>query len=699
MKRIPSRHRSAAYTTTLLGALCLSLQFAAVAAESQQLSGVDGSRRSPKVAIVDSGNTVTLENGLVSIKIDKRNANVLSFRFKGIDIVDVAHAPASGSGYWNVYGCIPNGQKTQQKGTPAAFTITQDPMRNGGEAGEIELLFPYRSGTNAEPLDIAIRYTLRRGDSGVYGWTSVTHRRGYPPFDIEASTMALKLNPDVFDHLTVDSRRDKEMITPYDWIHGKALNLKEARLMTTGIHAGEVEHKYDYSAMFSKTPAYGWSSTKQNVGIWIINPSIEYINGAPTRIELTGHIDLKNQVPADPTLLFIWHGPHYGGLPIAIDPGESWQKVIGPFLIYCNSGATPDAMWKNALARAALEKHEWPYVWASMKGYAQADERGTVSGRLVVRDPQQPSANAAGAWVGLAVLPYTATGENGQPFRVNWETDGKHYEYWTQADRSGVFTIRNARPGKYVLYAFNDGILGDFSQTGVLVGEGKTTQLGSISWVPVRYGRQVWQIGVPNRSAEEFRIGNHYWRWADKWGGVGFKNSEAFQHGDSYWQWGLYNLYPMQFPEGINFVVGKSDWRHDWNYVQPPHQNAEGQWTGTTWRITFDMATITSGTATLRMAICGSRGNSVIVAVNGSVIGDTGTLPNSGVMHRDGIRSVETEHDFPFSESLLVKGTNYIDLTTRANNWTDGVLYDYLRLEVNDRGSGSSGTAPAATDR
>ena len=68
------------------------------------------------------------------------------------------------------------------------------------------------------------------------------------------------------------------MITGFDWMHGEHLNLKEARRMTTGIHAGEVEHKYDYSRLFAETPAWGWSSSTKQVGIWLMNASNEYIN-------------------------------------------------------------------------------------------------------------------------------------------------------------------------------------------------------------------------------------------------------------------------------------------------------------------------------------------------------------------------------------------------------------------------------------
>jgi rhamnogalacturonan endolyase len=611
------------------------------------------------VVITDSGDTVTLENGVVSVKIAKVNADILSLRYKALSLV------SSGKAYWNVLGSTPGGVKTEKRGTPSILTVTQDPARNGGEMGEIELLFPYKKGTDAEPLDIAIRYTLRRGDSGVYGWTILNHSPDYPAFDIEISTVALKLNPQIFDHLTVDSRRNQQMITGSDWIHGQPLNLKEARRMTTGIRAGQVEHKYDYSAMFSETPAYGWSSTTQNVGLWIVNPSLEYINGAPTKIELTGHIDLKDVLPADPTLLFVWHGSHYGGMPISIDAGEQWNKVVGPFLIYCNSGPNPDAMWQDALARAVDEQQAWPYDWAKAPGYASAAERGAVRGRLVVDDPQQAGASAANAWVGLAAAPYPAVDEEKKPFTVGWETDGKHYEYWTHADKTGAFTIRNARPGNYVLYAFNDGILGEFSRADVAVESAQTRDLGTLTWTPVRYGRQVWEIGIPNRSAEEFR------------------------HGDHYWEWGLYNLYPQEFPNDVNFIIGRSDWARDWNYAQPPRVDDKGVWHGTTWRITFDQAKVTPGKATLRMALCGTRDSQIDVAVNGHAIGTTGALPSSGVMHRDGIRGTEIECDLPFDTSLLVAGKNVMELTTHARYWYDGVLYDYLRLEIDDGASQS----------
>jgi rhamnogalacturonan endolyase len=627
-------------------ALCGLLLSASIAA----LFSVAAAAQDAPVAIAQDAATITLDNGILRAVIKKENANLLSLRSQGLELI------SKGQGYWNVYGQIPGQPKTQDKPGPSVAVVTQDPARNGGAIGEVALRFAYKGQEKAVPLDIEIRYALRRGNSGLYAWTLLNHDRGYPEWDMEVSTVCLKLNPEVFDFLSVDSRHQREMITGEDWIHGEPLNLKEARRMTTGLHKGEVEHKYDYAAIYADTPAYGWSGTKKNVGIWVINPSIEYINGGPSMIELTGHIDIKDQIPADPTLLFVWHGPHYGGRNVQVKAGERWNTIVGPFVWYVNRGANPESMWKDALARAAQERAAWPYAWAQAPNYAHAEDRGGARGTLVVRDSQAPAAHAAGAWVGLAAPAYTGVNQE----TIEWQTDGKHYQYWSHADDSGRFEIHNAAPGDYTLYAYADGVLGEFSKAGIHIAAGKSVDLGELVWKPVRYGRQLWEIGIPNRSAEEFR------------------------HGDYYWQWGLYNRYPEEFPHDVDFIIGKSDYRRDWNYAQPPRPDGVNRWTASTWRIRFDLPRPAQGTATLRLAICGARGGPVDIAVNGRSIGGTGELPESGVMHRDQIRGKEIYRDLRFDASLLTPGANVIELKKNARSWVDGVLYDYIRLELAD---------------
>ena len=93
---------------------------------------------SPPVTISGSGAVLTLANGILSVDFNKNSGNLLAIRYSGMDLLD--H-----SGYWNVYGEIPGGIKSEVKGTPSIVTVTQDPATTGGNIGEVELLFPYKA--------------------------------------------------------------------------------------------------------------------------------------------------------------------------------------------------------------------------------------------------------------------------------------------------------------------------------------------------------------------------------------------------------------------------------------------------------------------------------------------------------------------------------------------------------------------------
>ncbi len=257
--------------------------------------------------------------------------------------------------------------------------------------------------------------------------------------------------------------------------------------------------------------------------------------------------------------------------------------------------------------------------------------------------------------VGLAAPDYAARGGRfGGARTVDWQLDAKHYEFWTRGEAGGRFRIENVRPGVYTLHAIADGVLGEFSETNIVVGAGKGLELGELRWEPARYGRQLWEIGAPNRSAEEFR------------------------HGDHYWQWGLYNEYTNEFPGDVNYIVGRSDYHRDWNYAQLGRRGR-----GTTWAVHFQLAGPARGRATLRLGIAAAsvRGG-IEVSVNGQAAGGTGPLTDTATIRRDGIRGYWTERDVGFDGALLKEGENELKLEIPAGDPTSGVEYDYVRLEL-----------------
>src|SRR4051812_17977294 len=369
------------------------------------------------VTLAEDAAAYTLANGVVTAKVSKRSGDLVSLRYKDLELL------AGGSGhayaYWSHSAASPK--------TTRAVTI--DPQSNGGERAEVSIKGvsdgrPLGSGPGGSTVcDVEIRYALGRGDSGVSTYSVFTHKPEYPATSIGEARYGAKLNPDVFDHMTIDANRRKVMPRPEDWDRGTELNMKEVRRLTTGRYAGQVEHKYDYSAVQFDVPAFGWSSTQHRVGLWFVNPSIEYLSGGATKVELTGHLDVN--AGGAPTLLNYWRGSHYGGSSCVLAAGEAWTKVVGPFLIYCNSGPDPEAMWKDALARAGREADAWPYPWVAGVDYPHKEERGTVSGHLVLNDPPAPASRMANLLVGLAAPDYTAPARRSGPTKIDWQLDAK----------------------------------------------------------------------------------------------------------------------------------------------------------------------------------------------------------------------------------------------------------------------------------
>ena len=682
------------------------------------------------VTVAEDEGSFTLANGIVTAQISKRSGDLLSLEFKKLELLDAESGRQEG--YWS--------HNTARAGKIIP-RLTIDPKANGGSRGEISVKGisggnPMGAGPGGGVIaDIEIRYALGRGDSGVHTYCIFSHPANYPATSIGEARFCMKLNDDIFDWMTVDASRNMKLISAYDWNHGTVMNGKEMRRMNTGIYQGEVEHKYDYSANQFEVRAWGWSSTQKKIGLWLINPSVEYLSGGPTKFELSSHRDATFNTnalnaPAPPTLLNYWRSSHYGGSICNLGTNDAWNKVIGPFLIFCNTGATPDAMWKSALAQAGREAAAWPFDWVNGVDYPHKTERAVVRGKIILNDPQAPDLKMKNLLVGLTAPDYAPafvprpprsgpggrrggggfglagggddeaamtnnfsgggtnnfstrtnlpvrfeggftnrSGTNGArgfglPRIVEWQNDARNYEFWVRADGAGNFSIPNVRAGKYTLHAIADGVLGEFVLTNITVAAGEKMSLGKLKWQPLRLGKQLWDIGIPNRNASEF-----------------FK-------GDDYHHWGWYLQYPKLFPLDVNFIIGKSDFRKDWFFEQVPY-NADtnnvtggGRGEGTTWAVIFKLTNAPSGKAILRLAICGIGARSLWGDLNGQSIGTVSNLAYNATINRDGISGSWCERELTFNAALLKAGTNTLELTIPPGSLTSGIMYDYLRLEV-----------------
>jgi rhamnogalacturonan endolyase len=239
----------------------------------------------------------------------------------------------------------------------------------------------------------------------------------------------------------------------------------------------------------------------------------------------------------------------------------------------------------------------------------------------------------------------------------DWQQQSDGYQFWARAGRDGRFTIPAVRAGHYTLYSFVDGVMDQYRRDGIDVNPGSTVALGDVNWQPVRYGKQIWQIGTPDRTAREFK------------------------HGDDYRQWGLWQKFPVDFPQGVNFIIGKSKERDDWNYAQVNVQK-DGQWVGTTWNILFDQpGGQSSGTGILRLAMASTHNAKLTISLNDQAI-DSFRTAGDNAMIRAGIHGQYSEQDTFFDASLLHAGRNKFSLTQSAGgNVQKSVMYDCIRLE------------------
>jgi len=630
------------------------------------LSALLQAAAAPPVTISENAGAYILDNGIVTARVAKNSGDLLSLKYKNLELL------AAGGGrqvaYWS---------HNAARGRQIIDHVTIDPQTNGGEHGEVSIKGvsggnPMGGGPGGTVIaDIEIRYALGRGNSGIYTYCAFSHPTNYPATSVGEARFCMKLNDDLFDWMTVDANRNMKMISADDWNHGTQMNMKEARRMNTGIYKGEVEHKYDYSANQFDVRAWGWSSSAQHVGIWLVNPSVEYLSGGPTKFELSAHRDAtfnlhNTTAPAPPTLLNYWRSSHYGGSICNLAATDDWTKVIGPFLIYCNSGNTPNAMWHDALAEAGKETKAWPFDWVNGVDYPHKNERATVTGKIILHDPQAPRLNMTNLLVGLTAPDHAPAVIRRSQRRVDWQTDAKNYQFWVRADDDGNFSIPNVRAGNYSLHAIADGVLGELIVTNITVAAGKNLTLGKINWRPVRYGKQLWDIGIPNRTGAEF-----------------FK-------GDDYFHWGWYLQYPKLFPHNVNFIIGQSDFHKDWFFEQVPFNTDTNNVTGTgrgnstTWKIIFNLTNAPHGKAALRLALCGIGTRSLSGAMNGHDIGTINHLLYNATINRDGIGGTWCERDLVFNANLMQVGANTLELTIPAGSLTSGIIYDYLRLELDE---------------
>lgn len=629
------------------------------------------------ISLVEQDKYVILDNGIVEMTLTKPGGIVTCVKYGGIENLLETHNKETNRGYWDLNWSPVGGRDTFDVISGTSFSV----VYKDDNRVEVSFYRPYDPNCGGIPVNIDKRFVLLRGVSGFYTYGIYDRPCGWPAFNFNQNRVTFKLQKDKFHFMAVADDRQRVMPCPEDLTPTRCEQLAypEAHVLTDPVDpdlCGEVDDKYQYTMDNKDMKVHGWASDDPRVGWWIISPSNEFRNGGPTKQNLTSHVG--------PTCLAVFQGAHYAGSDLnpGFEEGEPWEKVFGPVFIYLNSappGTPHSALWENAKAQAAEEESAWPYSWGGSPAFLKAEERGTLSGRLLVSDPFQPpyTWGAKDAYLGLA-----APGEAG-----SWQTESKGYQFWTQADADGCFCIRNIRPGVYDLYGWVPGVPGDFkyAQGSIHIQPGAVVDVSDITYSSPRDGPTVWEIGFPDRTAKGFFVPDANPKYANKL----FLN-----HPEKWRQYGLWERYTDLYPtEDLVYTVGQSDWRKDWFFAHLTRMNPDGTYSPTTWEIRFELPDVVTGIPyKLRIASAAANVGAIQVFVNNmdrtkKPLFDTMQYGKDNAVARHGIHGLYKLWNIDVDSNLLQAGPNVIYLTQRkATGPFNAIMYDYLRLEAPVRG-------------
>lgn len=656
-------------------------------------TAADGTGAGPNVKVADNGDdTVTMTNGIASIVIVKKTGrlNAVTYTYNQDGKTRTVETLKDKGQYY--YGGFSLGNGVFE------YSLAADPASNGGNLADVKLL-----STTEKNGVMEIHFSMLRGSPGFYSTATMTHRKQDERFEVGAWGVVTRVPP-AFNWLSADDKRNLFIGVPTTKGAKVPDSPHEITVCLDGARAGEYEDKFIYAQDHSNLRAWGWSSVGPgglNVGRWMMT-TMEFSNGGPLKRDVSVY-------PYSESNNSILTGEVGMGSDGYMDHGEEWTKTCGPWFIYLNSlpASVTDArqaaqmLFKDAQAQADAEAKAWPYAWYQDGHFVPAAGRGVVQGKLVIKDGGNPGASPAGVWVGLQRQPQTYKGF------YDFQKWSKTYQWWVKTEADGSFTIPHVIAGEnYLLWAFGPATPGTYlsqkleggqppfecnlpaKEFTVAVKAGETKHLGTIEWQPVRTGATVFELGTPNRKSDEFRHGEDYWMPAPS-PKLGFPTPV----------WGGQMEFPLDFPEGMHYAVGKSQWTRDWNYVLPAMADTAGNYQPCTGTITFDLAKVPSGDAraSLYLALAGNDGDKVLLNVNGrNLDSDTGAAGTPNALSPAGFAppysdtsSIHFSDHGPFCDervtfpaSLLHAGENTLTITMDSRKLVSFLMLDYLRLEL-----------------
>lgn len=305
--------------------------------------------------------------------------------------------------------------------------------------------------------------------------------------------------------------------------------------------------------------ADGSTSNGATYGAWLVMNTKDTYYGGPLHSDLTVDGIVYNYIVSN----------HHGeGTP---NITNGFDRTFGPQFYLFNGGKGSASLQELRSEAEEIANPHWNAAFYDsiakhVVGFAPSSQRGSVKG--TVKLPKG------------AVRPIAILTVDGQYFQDNSAVPSS-YQYWTDINTDGSFSIDRVKEGKYRLTVYAEGIFGDFVRDGIIIRAGKQTSLRDI-WNQESAGTEVWRIGIPDKSSGEFRRGNA-------------RDPTHPLHPPEYLiYWGAYD-WRADFPDGINYTVGTSDPATDlnsahWSVFGPTANDSHVEYDTTNdWNIHFKL--------------------------------------------------------------------------------------------------------------
>ncbi|KAF3062421.1 putative rhamnogalacturonate lyase C [Daldinia childiae] len=631
-----------------------------------------------------------LRNDDLSVAVSKSNGAVSQLSLGKQDLIGAG----SGRGPYLDCSCIPSGFWTP--GGTARFKLIKGTDSTGTPYGGVVMSDTYAS-TNQT---LEQYWFLREGETGLHMFSRVTYFNQKTPFLRGLGELRTLFRPStkLWTHLS-GSEGNWAPIPSAD-AAGKAITVQDA---TTYLgNSTNDPYVKQYSDYFTKyTFAEVWrdhdvhgqysdgstSSDGNTYGAWLVHNTRETYYGGPLHSDLVVDGIVYNYLVAG----------HHGAPVPNITHG--FDRTWGPQYYHFNKGGPKTTLAELRADAAQYANPEWnsefyDSIAQYVPNYAPSSKRTTFKATIEL---------PAGAKRPLAVL-----AENKRDFQLN-VFDQSSLQYWADINpNTGVVEIPRVKEGTYRLTVYADGIFGWFIQDDVKVSKSGNSTPFKFQWKPESAGKEIWRIGIPDKSAGEYKHG------------YAPDTSKPLQPEQYRVYWANWD-FPTDFPDGVRFKIGESKEAEDFNYIhwsvfpgksnffrsQPYYENVNN------WTVQFNLTgnqLAGAKKATLTIDLAGvktANGNSkwadlpnekysnvpYTVAANGRDV-ETWIIPS----YRSGSCGVRSSvvcqnfgKKFEFSTGLLKEGVNelVLSLPFNATNTETALLpgtiylqYDALRFEL-----------------